>query len=522
MLRGVAIAPESVWLLGPREDLADRGYHALLPNMAQPPVSGSRCTRTTTMRAYWTKLHDAQRKRADEDARHRWAQDRTGGIWWMLGSDANGGPSGSERRVGRLETNRGSMDRVNCTIPLLDSEIEVLSGIGRETWIKAKALVSFRLLPTPRVLAEVFDAPITLAGNLYNTGRLSTIRLPGGPAVEVRTLEVRLNDSDSSLVMPSRQPVTSIRTGAKVLSVRFDILNFPSLFQHDRSAVLQQGPWRIEIRPHENLDATKKVLKTHSGYGLTHEGIMRRLDHKPFTVEKAESILRTLHHFLSFARGGSCGLALIVGMDERGDKAWEQWGAYSTYPWFSLSSWLDHRHNNDRELAEAFAGFMRMMKAASYSYDERIPAALYWYLRGNESNNPYSAIILAHAALERLSREIVSDVERSADGKSAKLGVALKKAGIDPTLPASCKRLSGVSKRDGPKVLADTRNNLIHSEVHEVLTQEELIRVQDLGQWYVELLLLRKCGYRGRYANRLKYIYEGRWEREAVPWATGA
>ena len=340
-----------------------------------------------------------------------------------------------------------SMDRVNCTIPLLDGEIEVLSGIGPERWIKAKALVSFRLLPTPRVLAEVFDTPATLARNLYNTGRLSTIRLPGGPPMEVRTLEVRLNESDSSLVMPSRQPVTSVRTGAKVLSVRFDILNFPSLFQRDHPAILRQGPWRIEIHPHENLDAIRKVLKTHSGYGLTHEGFIRRLDHKPFTVEKAESILRTLHHFLSFARGGSCGLALIAGIDEMGDKVWEQWGAYSTHPWFSLSSWLDHRHNNDKELGQGFAGFVRMMKTANYSYDERMPAALYWYLRGNELNNPYSAIILTQAALERLSHESLIDVEGSASGKAAKLGAALKKVGIDPTLPASCKELSGCQQK---------------------------------------------------------------------------
>ena len=401
----------------------------------------------------------------------------------MLEGEANGEPFGSEHRLGWLEKTEVSMDQVNCTIPLLDSEIEVLTRIGRERWIKAKAVVTLHLLPTPRVLAEVVDAPVPLAGNLYNTGRLSTIRLPGGPGMEVRTLEVRLNERYSSLVMPIRQPVTSIRTGAKVLSVKFDILNFPSLLQPDRPAVLRQGPWRIEIRPHKSLVSIRKVLKTHSGYGLTHEGYMRRLDHKPFTVEQAENILRTLHHFLSFARGGSCGLALIAGIDERGDKAWEQWGAYSTHPWFSLSSWLDHRHNNEEELAQAFAGFVQITQTANYSYDERIAAALYWYLRANESNNPYSAIILTQAALERLSHDTLADVEGSASGKAAKLGVALTKAGIDPTLPASFKDLPGMSKRDGPKVLADTRNNLIHSEVREVLTQDALIRVQDLGQW---------------------------------------
>ena len=42
-----------------------------------------------------------------------------------------------------------------------------------------------------------------------------------------------------------------------------------------------------------------------------------------------------------------------------------------------------------------------------------------------------------------------------------------------------------------------------------------------LGQWYVELLLLRLFGYNGQYANRLACEYESRWEPEIIPWAQG-
>ena len=45
------------------------------------------------------------------------------------------------------------------------------------------------------------------------------------------------------------------------------------------------------------------------------------------------------------------------------------------------------------------------------------------------------------------------------------------------------------------------------------------LEARDLGQWYVELLLLTLFGYEGQYANRLAYKYEGRWEPEIVPWA---
>ena len=106
------------------------------------------------------------------------------------------------------------MRRVNCTIPLLEDQMEIFSGYG-EKWVKANALVSLRLTPTPRVLIEISDVPITLSGNLYNPGRLSTIRRPCGPKMDVRTLRVQLDETDSSLLMPIRQPVTSIKTGAR-------------------------------------------------------------------------------------------------------------------------------------------------------------------------------------------------------------------------------------------------------------------------------------------------------------------
>ena len=413
------------------------------------------------------------------------------------------------------------MRRVNCTISLLEDQMEIFSGYG-EKWVEANALVSLRLTPTPRVLIEISDVPIALSRNLYNPGRLSTIRRPCGPKMDVRTLRVQLDETDSSLLMPIRQPVTSIKTGADLQSVRFDILNFPSLFQHDRPAVLQEGPWCIEIWPRQDLHAVKEALNAESGYALTHEGSMRRSDGEPFPVEEAETILKALHHFLSFARGGSCGIAMMAGNDESGDKAWEQWGAYSTYPWFTLSSWLDHRHNNDAELAQAFPGFLQVMMKGKYSVEDRVHAALYWYLRSNESNSPYSGIILTQAALERLSRDALSDEESRTVGEKTWLSEALKKACIGAGLPASCNELTRINKAnktDGPKALADARNNLVHARAGEVLSLDALLEARNLGQWYAEVLLLKKFEYQGRYANRLTYAYEGKWSPEVVPWA---
>ena len=396
--------------------------------------------------------------------------------------------------------------------------MEISSGY-RETWVKANALVSLRLTPIPRVLIEISNAPMTLCGNLYNTGKLSIIRRPHGPGIEVRTIQVRLAEKSFSLLTPTRQPVTSTKTGASLHTVGFDIVNFPSLDQCDRPAVLLADSWRVDINPHRELQEVKKVLKAESGYAITHKGTLRRSDGRPFPVEAAERVLGTLHLFLSFARGGSCGITLIEGNDDSENRVWEQWGAYSTYPWFTLRSWLDHRHNNHEELAQAFPGFLRAFSATGEALDDTVRVALYWYLRSNESNSPYGGIVLTQAALERLAREVLSDEEWHNLKSAKRIKAALAKAGIDSALPEACDELGTMADADGPKELVDIRNELVHAAAGRHRRLEAHLQARELGQWYVELLLLWKFGYRGLYANRLAYAYERKYRPEVVPWA---
>lgn len=426
----------------------------------------------------------------------------------------------SSERGGRLT------NCVNDAVRLYEGKIEISTRADKGPWSTAEAVVEMRLLPTPRVLIEVFDAPVTLSANLYNPGKVSTIRLPDGPSMSVRTNQIRIGETDASLLMPDRSPITSTRTGSELQSVTFYILNFPSLHQHDQPALLREGQWLLEIRPAKNLSAVKEAMKTEAGYGVTHEGTLRRSDGSCFPVKGAEAVLRALHHFLSFGRGGSCGIGGIVGTDESKEKAWEQWGFFSTYPWFGLSSWLDHRRNNHGELAQAFPGFMRAIGRGGYTVQDRVHTALYWYLRSNESNSPYSAIVLTQAAQERLSRDVLSDDDwkslcakvNAREALKIARDEAMKRLCVVRTLPACCKELRAANCRDGLTALANARNSLVHANADKGLSLEALLEAHNLGQWYTELLLLRAFDYRGEYANRLAYNYEGKWRPELVPW----
>ena len=417
------------------------------------------------------------------------------------------------------------MNNVNCTIPLEETHIEVCCDSGT-SWRSMPAQVTMRLSPAPQVFIEIKTprrAP-ALENSLYRFGAETKLRLASGPEIEAFVTEWAVGGDWRSLLVPTQQPVTVRQTEAPLESVNFSVINYPGSSQRAHPLQLCADPWRIEIKPVADFSEIKNILKAESGHAVTHEGSIRRSDSESFSVEEAHKLLDGLHLFLSFARGGACGVTLISGSDEKGEPAWEQWGAHSAFPWFGLSSWLDHRLNNNDALSAAFPGFWRKVAQMSGAPDDPVRVALYWYLRSNESNALEAGIVLTQAALERLARLLLSEEKYDPKANAAcRIRAALQETRINTVIPQSCKELRMVCRTEslceGPEILAKIRNDLVHSEMRSKICLEAYLEARDLGQWYVELLLLRLFGYKGKYANRLAYEYEGRYEPEVVPWA---
>ena len=395
------------------------------------------------------------------------------------------------------------MRSVNCAIPLTETQMQVLISAGGELWGDVEAKVTMPLSPTPRVVIEIAGGQPILYGR---DGRL-TLRLPFGPEFEAYVAQAQIGDVSWSRLIPTRQPVTVVQTG-DVQSVEFNVINFPCLEKSTRPAVLQAGPWYVELEPHAEIREIKNALDAESGYAFTHQGSLRRSDSKSFSVEDADNLLNTLHLFLSFARGGSCGITSVVGNDGNGKKAWEKWGTYSTHSWCILSSWLDHRHNNHDELSMAWPGFWRVVGETKGAQDDAVRVALYWYLRSNETDSPYTGIVLTQAALERLAVQLGKHRVRD----------ALKCAEVPTAIPDYCNSLVEVGKPTGPESLIALRNALVHAKSRKNVGLDAYLEAWELGQWYVELLFLKLFGYDGQYANRLTYSYKGILSPEVVPW----
>ena len=398
------------------------------------------------------------------------------------------------------------------------------------------AQVMLYLSPTPRICIEIDS--VQLPSDFNESAGAFDISLDSGATFSVRPDLVRFERTKDKLLCKgsftlANGSVTPIQPVDELTEVQFGLLNFPAFlgeeyqppktieefkrgYQRRDFVKLEASPWVIEVKSFKNTRETIERLRAHGGYGLTHEGSVRRSDWKSFSVNQVSPLLELLRLFLSFARGANCGLTLVVGVNDKGQRVWETWSASRPSPWSGERSWFDHKHG--MTLAELFPGFYgRLWKASGH---HPLTMALQWYLLSNETRSLEGSIVLTQAALERLSQELVEAKGNRKEG--VWIADALNEAGIPVMIPSELQKLKELANsmtfQHGPHTLVMMRNNLIHSQMKfATLPGDIYFQARELGLWYVELLLLRIFDYRGNYGNRLSQEWRG--EVELVPWA---
>ena len=398
------------------------------------------------------------------------------------------------------------------------------------------AQVMLHLSPTPRICIEIDS--VQLPSDFDESAGAFDISLDSGATFSVRPDLVRFERTKDKLLCKgsftlANGSVTPIQPVDELTEVQFGLLNFPAFLGEDYQPPktieefkkgyqrcdfikLQASSWVIEVRSLKNTPEVIGRVRAHGGYGLTHEGSIRRSDWKSFSVNQVSPLLELLRLFLSFARGANCGLTLVVGMNDKGQRVWETWSASRPSPWSGERSWFDHKHG--MTLAELFPGFYRRLWKAPGHLP--LTMALHWYLLSNETRSLEGSIVLTQAALERLSQELVEAKGNRKEG--VWIADALNEAGIPVMIPSELQKLKELANsmtfQHGPHTLVMMRNNLIHSQMEfETLPGDIYFQARELGLWYVELLLLRIFDYRGNHGNRLSQEWRG--EVELVPWA---
>jgi hypothetical protein len=291
---------------------------------------------------------------------------------------------------------------------------------------------------------------------------------------------------------------------------------------------LKVSGWNVEIKSLPTTSSTLETLRKTGGYGLTHIGCLKKDNGSSFDGKSAEEMLNALRFFLSFSKGAWCNPCIAVGFNNKEDKVWEFWVSPKGQ-WKAPSSWFDPHHCE--QLVNFFVGFMA--KWENDDWRNALREGIYWYLSSNCSTLGLgigidAGIILTQAAIERLSFEYVVRQKRMIEKEgfknlraSDKFRLLFSSLGIPIDIPTSLVELQKLANQfnwiDAPHAITEIRNSLVHPE-HKLKGQFGQIFYQawNLGQWYLELALLKICNYSGTYGNRLIQRWVG--DVEPVPW----
>ena len=427
-------------------------------------------------------------------------------------------------------------DRIDRSVTLQKEPITLLLD-NRSIRVPSRAILE--LSPKPRVIIDLeFASDDYSASNDVRSRNAIDIRIASGSRITASVSDYwRLGGGTfSGTLIPVTQPVTALAKRSVMTRCRFTLLNFPSLWgkqdihrpkdPNGKSRVfyvvqrihLDVDAWSITISGVDKMMSLDHRMRRDGGSAISHAGYIVRSDGSDFHLHELEEVLRALHLFLSFVRGSYCGVSFLLGQDSSGKRVWQQWGTYEVQPWSrDISSWLCV--SQSEVLSVIFRDFWN--RFTDRKWHVAVSRAIHWYLRSNESDDPRIGIILSQAALECLAYAVVGAKARRKEGEW--IADTLIAQGIQVQVPSDCQELARFANQfkwaHGPHALVTMRNELVHAiPRHGGQTHDARLEAWELGQYYIELILLRLFGYNGHFVNRLKQRQQYASRIEQVPW----
>jgi hypothetical protein len=397
--------------------------------------------------------------------------------------------------------------------------------------VRGKVSVSLSWTPTPSITFEL-EGDLLIQIEVGVDATLSLLDIPDAPAARVSVNHHALDRARGSFR-------DSFSFGSdRATSVSFLVPNLPDIHGGVISTAtgswagrvdLLDSPWRVRLDSRHDISAIVRDLKS-GGFAATHVGRIDRTDGSSFSSSDAIKVVEGLRQFLSFARGFWTSPLLLVGYQDD-LPVWHEWCARHASPWRTNFAWSSPHHPDS--LATAFPLFMERWRVPDSQ--DKLVLGIGWFIEANQLSNLESAIILGQVALELFASAVLVDEQERLSRREFKDGPTDKTirelldwASIPLAIPAKYQDLADLADRegwaDGPATLVGYRNLLVHprDRLRRILDSPTSARAElsQLTLWYVELIILRFCGYEGDYSNRITARVVG--EVESVPWASTA
>jgi hypothetical protein len=408
----------------------------------------------------------------------------------------------------------------------------VLDGQLSFKWLPA-GRVEFQGVTTPAFHTELDKDEVTL---------ISRSAEPFEASVTMTHISSVSPGNDTSVVRGITRSSFDVGSG-RCESVTFSLFNFPEYFGDNLRSELKGTTSLSRGRLSFASDAFGECVvdtiaeakdlvllsRGEGGFVISHVGRFQSNPKRTLTRPETVEILQLLHFWFGFLRAAWAGPILAQGMaDDR--VVWREIAHWKADESQAVPTWLPQLR--PLMLSEAFTGFVNRWKDPAWN--DPLRTAISWLVEANSSRVSHETrIILGQVALELLGWVHLVDTQRlhshrDFNGLSAagKMRLLLQHVGVPTTIPGHLVALPSRCRDDvfdGPGVIADIRNALVHSTSQkrtalDTVTGEQMYECSQLALQYVELVLLSVCGYRGAYARRGWRGWRGQNEGP-VPWA---
>ncbi len=285
--------------------------------------------------------------------------------------------------------------------------------------------------------------------------------------------------------------------------------------------------WTVVLDPVQDRAEARKAVE--GKRRVLPSPIPRRYVHVGGDIHQcgAADFIEAFTFFCWLCAEARCGPMLPVGYDNTGQARWARWSVTRTESFPSARTWLDSVH-----AGEAEALFPTFMARFGDPYWRRVLShAISYLVEAGRPDTVERAIIMAQVLLEAVSyswlveeRHLRTHDEFENERAASNIRAMLLDMKVPVAIPSSLPALAATRSRrgtqvDGPQALVFKRNDIIHRRRPEpVPSYDPLINAWRLGAWYSELVVLRVCGFNGRYRSRLSNnVWTG--VVEPVPWS---
>lgn len=350
--------------------------------------------------------------------------------------------------------------------------------------------------------------------------------------------EVAIQELDSTATLPAaawQLDAIAVADGgdldAELIRVDFQLANFTVFFDGGAEAapwrlLLDDGRWRVTIDQVEDASERLRALRRIGGGAVMHAGRLEHSNGSLFTWSEAIEILHGLQLLLAFAAGDRVPALLPVGYDGDGNAVVYGLRSPRRESYKGRFRWCGPLLVG--ALADMWPRFVDLWEHADTKRMWKLAGEL--YVEAQHGDNLETRVVDAQSLLEvlawdRLVRVGGRDPE-DVDGRSAdwRIRKMLGEIGAPDEVPNTMPETRGEWPGwDGPKVIAELRNCVVHPKDLQAILQLSTTVKHDvvrLAMWYADLALLRLLDYGGNHHNRtgILPVFEG--QGEPVPWAT--